>query len=228
MTQRHFSPALFRFLRELAAHNDRQWFKDNKDRYIREVQQPALDFVVDFGPHLLKISPFFRSDPRPHGGSLHRIYRDIRFSADKSPYKIWAGINFPHVAGKDVHTPGFYLHLQPGASFVGVGLWRPANPTLKLIRDAIVAAPEKWRQAVEGGEFAELYSLSDEALKRPPRGYDPEHPLVEAIKLKSFTALAPLTQKQITAPGFLDEFAALCRAGSPLVRFLCEAIGQDF
>lgn len=228
MTGAHFTPALFEFLRDLAANNDREWFKASKERYERQVKQPALRFVVDFGPHLLQISPSFRCDPRPHGGSLHRPYRDIRFSKDKSPYKVWTGINFPHTAGKDVHTPGFYLHLQPRASFVGVGLWRPANPTLRLIRDAVASRPESWRRAVEQGDFPDRFVLSDEALKRVPRGYDPDHPLVDVLKLKSFTAVAPLAGKQVTAPDFLEQFAALCRTGSPLVRFLCEAIGQEF
>jgi uncharacterized protein (TIGR02453 family) len=226
--QRHFTPGLFRFMRDLEAHNDREWFADNKDRYLADLRDPALEFVVDFGSRLVKISPHFLADPRPNGGALFRIYRDIRFSKDKRPYKDHAGLHFRHAAGKGAHTPGFYLHMQPGNSFVGVGLWRPDNPTLKLIRDALVADPGLWKKAVGGKNFRQDFRVSGESLKRPPKGYDPDHPLIDILKMKDFTAYAPLTQKQITAPSFLDEFARLCKAGGSLVKFLCEATGQPF
>ena len=225
---RHFTPALFRFMRDLEAHNDREWFNANKDRYLNDLRDPALQFVVDFGARLAKISPHFLADPRPNGGALFRIYRDIRFSKDKRPYKDHAGLHFRHEAGKSAHTPGFYLHLQPGASFVGVGLWRPDNPTLKVIRDALVADPASWRKAVGNPAFRKEFRVSGESLKRPPKGYDPDHPLIEVLKMKDFTAYAPLTQKQVTATGFVDEFARLCRAGGSLVKFVCEAIGQPY
>ncbi|MBU8871757.1 MAG: DUF2461 domain-containing protein [Gemmatimonadales bacterium] len=228
MSQRHFTPALFRFLRELAAENTRDWFNANKDRYIRDLKEPSLNFIVDFGLPLQKISPHFRADPRPVGGSLFRIYRDVRFSKDKSPYKTHAGLHFRHEAGKTAYTPGFYLHLEPGQSFVGVGIWRPDNPTLKMIRDAIVADPAAWKKAIGGKTFTRRYRVTGDSLKRPPKGYDPDHPLIEILKLKDFTALAPITQKEITAAGFIDEFADLCQAGGPLVRFICRALGQAY
>ena len=228
MPDRHFSPALFKYLKDLRANNEREWFNANKDRFVDEVKRPALDFIVDFGSRLQKISPHFMSDPRPVGGSLFRIYRDVRFSKDKSPYKTHAGLHFRHLAGKDAYTPGFYLHLEPGASFVGVGLWHPDNPTLKLIRDAIVADPRKWEKAVGNLRFRKNFTVTGESLKRPPKGFDPEHPLVEVLKLKDFTAFTPLTQKQVTSAGFIDEFAAMCQGGGSLVRFICEALGQDF
>lgn len=228
MSQTYFTPAVYRFIKDLAANNNRDWFAANKSRYEAEVRDPALRFVVDFGAHLMRISPHFLSDPRPSGGALFRIYRDTRFSRDKTPYKDHVGLYFRHEAGKTVHTPGFYLHLQPGASFVGLGLWHPDTATLKPVREAVAAHPDRWRRAVERGSFPERFTVSGESLKRVPRGHDPQHPLAEILKLKDFTGYAPLTQKQVTAPGFLEEFAGLCAAGSPLVKFLCEAIGQDF
>jgi uncharacterized protein (TIGR02453 family) len=227
-SDRHFTPDLFRFMRDLAAHNDRDWFKANKDRYEREVREPALAFIVDFGQHLDRISPHFRADPRPHGGSLFRIHRDTRFSKDKSPYKNHTGIYFPHLDGKNAHTPGFYLNLQPRSNWVGVGLWRPDTPTLKKLRDRVAGDPDSWRAAVGNKAFRSTFRIQGDMLKRPPRGYDPEHPLVEVLKLKDFTAVAPLTQKQVTGGGFVTEFAGICRAGAPLVRWVCEAIGQPF
>ena len=226
--RRHFTPAIFRFMRDLDANNNRDWFAVNKERYLADLRDPALQFIVDFGSRLVKISPRFLADPRPTGGSLFRIYRDIRFSQDKRPYKNHTGLHFRHEAGKSSYTPGFYLHLQPGNCFVGVGLWRPDNPTLKLIRDALVADPGLWKKAAGGRKFRDVFRVSGESLKRPPKGYDPDHPLIDVLKMKDFTALAPLTQKQVTAPGFVDEFAGLCKAGGSLVKFVCEAIGQPY
>jgi len=225
---RSFTPALFKFLRDLERNNNRDWFKANKARYEDEVKRPALRFITDFAPYLGKISKYFRADPRPVGGSLFRIYRDTRFSKDKTPYKTHCGIHFRHEAGRDAYTPGFYLHLQPGASFVGVGLWHPDNPTLKKIRDLIVADPPRWQRAVGNGRFTRRFEVMGDSLKRPPKGYDPDHPLIETLKLKDFTALAPLTQKEATGPGFLGGFAADCRAGASLVKFICEALEVGF
>lgn len=228
MSDRHFTPGTFQFIRDLRANNDREWFKANKARYEAEVKAPALRFVVDFGARLHQISPHFLSDPRPSGGSLFRIYRDIRFSKNKDPYKDHVGLYFRHEAGNDAHTPGFYLHLEPQKSFVGLGLWRPDNPTLKMIRDALVADPSLWDKAVGQKRFQEHFQVTGASLKRPPKGFDPQHPLIDVLKMKDFTAMASLTQKQITIPGFVDEFADYCQRGSSLVAFVCQAIGQKF
>ena len=99
---------------------------------------------------------------------------------------------------------------------------------LKLIRDALVADPGLWKKAVGGKRFKEHFTVSGDSLKRPPKGYDPDHPLIDVLKMKDYTAYTPLTQKQITRAGFLDEFVKLCRAGSPLVKFVSEAIGQPY
>jgi len=151
--QRSFSPAPFRFLRELKANNDREWFAANKDRYEADVRGPALDFVADMAPHLERISPHFVADPRPAGRSLFRIHRDTRFSRDKSPYKTYVGVQFRHELAKDAHAPGFYLHLEPKGVFVGAGTWRPDAPALAKIREAIARRPEGWRsrKRVRGG-----------------------------------------------------------------------------
>ena len=225
---RHFESALFRFLVDLKANNDRDWFDEQKPRYEAEVRQPALRFIVDFGPHLVKVSPHFRADPRPQGGSLFRIHRDIRFAKDKSPYKTHIGLHFRHEKGKDAHTPGFYLHLEPGASFIGLGLWHPDGPTLKLLREAVVADPAAWRKAVGGRRFKAAFTVSGDELARVPRGYDPEHPLADVLRLKDYTAFAPLANRDITAPGFLPRFAGLCADGAPFMAWQCRALGLEF
>src|SRR5262245_55284310 len=121
-----FGPEFFRFLKDLRTNNRREWFNANKDRYEDELKRPLIAFIAAFGGPLKKVAPSYTSDPRPVGGSMFRIYRDTRFSKDKTPYKTHASAHFQHVkAGKDVHAPGFYLHLEPGTVYMGAGLWRP-------------------------------------------------------------------------------------------------------
>src|SRR5918992_310398 len=155
----YFGEDTFAFLRELKRNNDRDWFNANKDRYEGSVKEPFLQFINDVGPALRKVSRNLVADPRPVGGSMFRIYRDVRFSKDKSPYKTHAGIHFRHAFGKDAHAPGFYLHLEPGGSFAGVGIWRGGPATLGKIRDAIVDDPDAWISATREPPFADAYTL---------------------------------------------------------------------
>ncbi len=224
----YFTPALFKFLRELRANNNRDWFQANKGRYEASVKDPALHFISEFGPHLAKISPHFSADPRPVGGSLFRIYRDVRFSKDKSPYKTAVGIQFRHKTGRDAHAPGFYLHLEPGEVFAAAGMWHPDGPSLKAIRDAIVADPARWKRVLGRKTFKEGFELGGDSLKRPPRGYDPEHPLVDDLRRKDFIAYTGLTQKEVTGAGFPQALAGRYRQTSAFVSFLCDAVGADF
>ncbi len=215
------TPRLFRFFAELARHNDRAWFEDNKARYLEEVRDPLLRFVEAFGPRLARISLHMTADPRPVGGALFRIHRDTRFSRDKSPYKTHAGLSFRHAAGRDVHAPIFYLHLQPNMVFAAAGMWRPPAEAVKQVRDAIVAKPDAWRRAVRACSL----SHDEDRLRRPPRGYDPQHPLVEDLKRQTFITSTHFTQAQACAPDFGDRFARACRSATPLMRFLTGAVG---
>ena len=228
MSTSYFTPALFKFLNDLAANNDRKWFNANKDRYIETVQEPALDFITDFGPRLKAISPHFTADARVQGGSLFRIYRDTRFAADKTPYKTNTGVQFRHERAKDAHAPGFYLHLQPRESFMGVGLWRPETKVAYQIREAIAENSDAWNKATRGKVFTATYHLGGDSLIRPPKGYDAEHPLIEDLKRKDFIATSQLTQKTITSPDFIDDFDKLCRDASGFMAFLCDAVGVSF
>lgn len=224
----YFKPELFDFFRDLAENNDRDWFKRNKERFETTVRDPFLDFIVDFSGPLEKISPHFQADPRPQGGSLFRIYRDTRFSKDKSPYKTHAGAQFRHAAGKKVHAPGFYLHLEPGSVFAGAGMWRPERKALEGVRDAISENPDQWKKIVTAKPFMRDLTVGGQSLKRPPRGYDPDHPLVEELKRKDFIVSRSFTEKQACAPGFMQEVAKSFRTMGPYVRFLTEAVGLPF
>ena len=121
MAKRHFTSSLFTFLKDLDANNEREWFHEHKDRYLNSVQEPAMEFIIDFKPKLQQISPHFTAEAKTVGGSLFRIQRDTRFSKDKTPYKQNTGMQFRHESGKDAHAPGFYLHIQPGRPWSRAG-----------------------------------------------------------------------------------------------------------
>jgi len=126
MPDPYFTPELFSFLKQLKRNNRRNWFLKNKDRYEEIARQPALRFISDLRFQLRSVSPWLVADPAPHRGSLFRIYRDVRFSSDKSPYKTHLAMQFRHAGSKEgVHRPGIYFHIEPGASFIAAGTWRP-------------------------------------------------------------------------------------------------------
>lgn len=224
----HFDAGLFKFLKDLEANNERDWFNANKDRYVDSVQEPALAFITDFGPRLAGISPHFRADAKVQGGSLFRIYRDTRFSNDKTPYKTNTGVHFRHERSKDAHAPGYYLHLQPGECFMGMGLWRPETKVAHVIRQAIADDPAGWTTAAHSKKFSEVFALGGESLQRPPKGFDADHPHIEDLKRKDFMASVRLTQKQVTGSDFIGEFEAMCKLATPFMSFLCGAVGVDF
>ncbi len=228
MSKRYFTPKLFAFLKDLADNNDRDWFKAHQDAYEEYVREPALEFITDFAGPLKKISPHFVSDSRTVGGSLFRIQRDTRFSKDKTPYKLNTGMQFRHRAGRDAHAPGFYVHIQPGECFIGVGLWHPETKVAYSIREAIADDPARWKRVTRGKRFTEVFALGGDSLKRPPRGYDEDHPLIEDLKRKDFIASTRVTQKAITSDRFMEDFTDTCNRSAPFMKFLCEAVGVPF
>ncbi|MGH2569856.1 MAG: DUF2461 domain-containing protein [bacterium] len=221
----HVSPRLFEFLKDLKKNNRREWFEQHRERYERDVKEPLQQLIVDFAQPLARISGRFVADPRR---SLYRIHRDVRFSRDKSPYKTNAAVHFRHERAADAHAPGFYLHLEPGSVFAGVGIWRPDSPSQARIREAIVADPAGWKRIVGAKKFRETLELAGESLKRPPRGVDAEHPLIEDLKRKDFIGVASFTEKEAVSAGFLERYAETCRAAAPFVRFLTEALELEF
>ena len=228
MANAHFTSRTFSFLTELAANNNREWFGANKPRYEADVRDPALRFINDFAPHLHDISSRFRADPRANGGSLFRIYRDTRFSKDKTPYKTHTGIHFRHEASKDAHAPGFYLHIAPEGCFMGCGVWRPAGAALRKIRESIDEDPDAWIRASTDPRFERSFELSGDSLVRAPKGYGIDHPMIVDLRRKDFIGVAGLPADALTEDGFLDMFAGLCRDGAPLQKWLCRAIGVPY
>ena len=186
------TPALFDFFRDLKKNNNREWFQANKDRYELDVKEPLLTFIAEFAQRAPEISSMIMAVPRVQGGSLFRIYRDVRFSKDKTPYKTGAGVHFRHKRGKDVHAPGYYLHLEPGEVFMGAGIWKPETSTLNKIRTKITEHPEQWTEILGSKDLQDGFSQGGDSLKRPPRGFDLDHPLIEELKGLEVDTLTPL------------------------------------
>jgi uncharacterized protein (TIGR02453 family) len=223
-----FRPSLIKFLVELSENNNRVWFEKNRDRYENEVRTPALVFIEAMEPWIKSISPYFDAIPSKTGGSLMRIHKDIRFSKDKTPYKTNVGIQFRHERGKDVHAPGFYVHLAPDMCFLGVGTWHPPSPALRAIRDAIAEDPASWKKARDARAFRKDFELMGESLKRPPRGYSEDAPCLEDLKRKDHIAGCDLTRTDVKRKDFVDFVGKRFKAATPYIKFLCDAMDVTF
>ena len=221
----YIAPALFDFLKELRENNNRGWFQANRAHYESTVREPMLRFIADFAPRLHEINRNFVADPRPLGGSMFRIHRDTRFSRDKSPYKTHVGVQFRHASASDVHAPGFYLHLEPAEVFGACGIWRPEAPTLAAVGEAIAKNPERWRRALSGRGFKAQWRFDGESLRRPPRGFGPDHPFIEDLKRKDFVTVTDFSEKQACGPDFMRTFAERLRTAAPFMAFLTKAVG---
>ena len=223
-----FPLGLLHFLNDLAKHNNRNWFQANKSRYEQELLEPALAYIEAISKPLAKISPHFQAVPKRSGGSLMRIYRDVRFSKDKRPYKTNVGIHFRHNRGKDVHTPGFYFHIDRDEVFLGAGIWHPDSTALSKIRKAIDKNPADWKKAKGAKAFRSRYELAGDSLKRPPRGYDANHPLNDDLRRKDHIGLCEIDHDALLDLGIVQETIASFRDAKPYMRFLCDALRVKF
>jgi uncharacterized protein (TIGR02453 family) len=223
-----FEPATLAFLRELAANNNREWFKEHKQRYDEHVLDVALRFIQSMQDPLAEFAPHFVAEATRVGGSLMRVYRDTRFSRNKLPYKTNIGIQFRHEQARNVHSPGYYVHIDPDQVFVGAGMWRPESEPLRAIRDRIAAQPGEWRRAIGDKAFRRHYSLDGESLTRPPRGFDKDHELIDDIKRKSFIAIKQFETDACLGSQFQRRVETAFVAATPYMRFLCKAVGVPF
>jgi uncharacterized protein (TIGR02453 family) len=223
-----FTRDTFAVLAELAANNNRQWFMDNKGRYEDEVRAPALGLIEAMAPKLVAISRHFVTSGKRSGGSLMRVYRDMRYSRDKTPYKTNIGIQFRHALGRDAHAPGYYVHISAERCFVGAGVWRPDPVALAKIRRAIDDHARAWKKMRDDAAFQQAFYLSGSVLKRPPRGYDRDHPLIDDLKRKDFIGISEASNDDVLREGFVDNVAGRFASASPFMRFLCRALGVGF
>ena len=212
------------FLQQLASHNSKDWFNDNKAHYEQLIRGPSLAFIETMEPHLHAISPRFLASAKKSGGSLMRVYRDTRFSKDKTPYKTNIGIQFRHEVGKDVHAPGFYVHIEPANCFLGVGIWHPDTQTLSKIRDFILGNPASWKAARDEKAFAKAFSLAGDSLKRPPRGYPADHAFIDDLKRKDFIVCKNFDSEQINKAAFPQFVAKSYQQADSFMHYLCEAL----
>jgi uncharacterized protein (TIGR02453 family) len=228
MANRYFTPETFAFLTALANNNNRDWFEAHRQEYEATVRTPALAFIGDMAAELALISPHFLALPKKVGGSLMRVHRDTRFGKDKRPYKCNIGIHFRHEVGKDVHAPGYYLHIESGNCFAGVGIWRPDADALGKIRDAIIANDKHWLTARDDKAFRKNFTPDGEVLTNPPRGYAKDHPLINDLKRKDFIAAATLSEESITSTNLLATITEHFEQATPYMSFLCKALELRF
>lgn len=219
----YFTPAVFTFLKELKANNSREWFEANRTRYEADVLAPMLQFIDDLRPRLATVNRAFVADPRRSGGSMFRIYRDTRFAADKAPYKTHAAARFVHRAQpKGQMGPSFYIHIEPGDSFGGGGIYHPDRPALTRIRTAIDTDTRGWR-AIKRLDL----QIQGESLTRVPAGFRADHPYAEDLRRKDLYVLAPYSQRDVCRADFLDRYVETCAQVEPLVAFLARALGLN-
>jgi uncharacterized protein (TIGR02453 family) len=214
---------ILKFLKDIARHNDRDWFEKNKARYLaakqdfEEVVAGILSEIVKFDQGLAGLNP--KKLP-------FRIYRDVRFSKDKRPYKINMGAGFsPN--GKLIQEPGYYIHIQPGnKSFLAGGIYMPDAANLGRIRQEIDYDSDRLKKTLAANKFRKLFDGFDEfdKLKTAPKGYPKDHPDIEWLKLKSFIVSMPFTDKQVTGQKFAKQVAQGCKTIKPLNDFIREAI----
>ena len=219
-----FSKNLVKFLKQLQKNNNRDWFAENKSRYESEVLFPALEFIGAMQSPFKKVSPYFKVIPKRMGGSLMRVYRDTRFSKDKTPYKTNVGIHFRHEAGKDVHAPGFYFHIDPKEVFVGAGVWHPDGPTIKKIRTHIVQESNAWNRITNSKKLLATFERYGESLKRAPRDFEADHPLIDDLKRKDHILMMNLKHSDLQNKDLVNQVTGLFKQTKPYVRFLCDAL----
>jgi uncharacterized protein (TIGR02453 family) len=225
-----FRPAALTFLRSLARNNKREWFEIHRERYESEVKRPLVILVEEIDARLGEIAPEMIGNKR----SIFRIYRDVRFSKDKSPYKTNAAAWFYHRdAGHAVGTAavhggaGFYFQIAPKENIVAGGIWMPPGEALKTLRIAIANNHEELRSILKAPAFKRTFrALSEEAvLKRTPRGFDPDHPAADLLRYKSFTVSCDLTDDEILSPKLPDIVAKKYATMLPFVRWLNRVLG---
>ncbi|HBV63090.1 MAG TPA: TIGR02453 family protein [Rhodopirellula sp.] len=222
------TPQLFEFLSDLSVNNRRDWFKANKGRYDSDVLDPSVELVSQLVQPLAKLAPMLLAAPKRHGGSVMRIYKDTRFSRDKTPYKTAVGISFRHEADGTIHAPGVYLHLDPRASFLGVGCWRPQRSALVAIRSAIEEHPAGWKRCVTNKRFRQHFELAGDSLQTAPRGIPRDHPQIQDLRRIDFIGTAPLEISEICAPDFVDQLKTQVKAAKPFMTFLCDALNVPY
>ncbi|WP_209390225.1 DUF2461 domain-containing protein [Chryseobacterium sp. RR2-3-20] len=218
------SPKILNFIKKLEKNNNREWFNDNKTLYT-EALSDFQDFIQNLIEEMGKFDEnILKEDPKK---ALFRIYRDTRFSKDKTPYKTNFGASFG--MGKNGKKSGYYIHIQPGKSFLAAGIYLPESPVLKTIRKEISIFGEEFLQTIENENFKKYYGEPDQEnkLKNVPQGFEKEDPMAEYLKLKSFVGIHNLSDEELSEPNAVQNFSKILMAAKPLNDFLENAIIND-
>lgn len=211
-----------KFMAELAKHNNKTWFDANRDKYL-VVKEDFESVVTGILAGMAANDPGYKEINAKD--CIMRIFRDVRFSKDKTPYKTNLGAGFSK-GGKKFMGAGYYLHIEPGGkSFAGGGMWMPEAPMLKAVRQEIDYNYEEFAGITEGKQFKKLFGkIEGEQLKKLPQGYTADNPAIEVLKMKSFTAGHNFTDEQVTSKGFEKKVVEVFAAMTPFVDFLNRAV----
>jgi uncharacterized protein (TIGR02453 family) len=213
-----FTSKTLSFLRSLKRNNDRDWFRARKSDYEQHVRQPMIELLTWIQRDLRTFAPELVSDPKV---SLYRIYRDTRFSGDKTPLKTHVAAQFPSRAFGRSGGAGLYLEIAPQWVWIGGGLYMPSTPELQAIREHIAATYPQVHQVASASAFKrQVGAVDGERLTRVPRGYVRDHPAAHYLQFKQFLAGREYTADLATSPRFYRELMVVFRAVAPLVRFL--------
>jgi uncharacterized protein (TIGR02453 family) len=217
-----FTPKTLSFLRSLKRHNEREWFNAHRDEYERDVKGPMLALVERLAVDLASFAPELEASPR---ASLFRIHRDTRFSEDKSPYKTEVGCLLPHRDLPKHRGACLYLQIGPAGSMVFGGLYRPEPADLQAVREHLAANYGRFRAINESPLFRRAAGpVEGESLRRVPRGFAPDHPAAEVLKLKQYLFGRDFPSAFATSPGYYRQALALMRRMMPMIRFLNEPL----
>ncbi len=211
------------FMKRLKRNNNRPWFEKHKAEYESSVKLPMQSLIAALHPHFERFAPEFDINPKR---SLFRIYRDVRFSKDKTPYKTHVAAHFVlRGKPKGVEGSGYYLHIEPGEVFLGGGIYMPDNDQLKKIRRAIADQAGQFLSIVQDPRFKKFFGkLEGDKLQRVHKGYEPDHAMAEWLKYKQFFVGEEWSESKCLKRKFVPEIAAVFEAATPLVRFLNQAM----
>ncbi|MBP7571076.1 MAG: DUF2461 domain-containing protein [Acidobacteria bacterium] len=217
-----FKPRTLSFLRALKRNNDRAWFTEHKEEYLRDVHQPMLDFVAWVASELPAFAPELEASPRT---SLFRIYRDTRFSADKTPFKTQVGAIFPQRGLHRNVSACLYVEIGPAGAMIFGGIYRPERSELLAIREHIARTHRRLRALLEAPAFKRTVgAMEGDALQRVPPGYAPGHPAAEYLKFRQFLLGKEYPAAFATSPEFPAEILRLFRRMAPVVAYLNEPL----
>lgn len=222
MTAQALPPSCFSFLTQLKKNNNRTWFTKHKERYLAE-QEHLIRFAERL---LLEMNKHDVIETESGKKSLHRIYRDLRFSKDKTPYNTQWGGGFKRASKK--RRGSYYFHFEPGNSFVAGGFWGP-NPTdLKRIRDDIAFDPEPLRKILKSKSFrANFNGLQGEQVKTMPKGFHSELPGAELLRYKQFLLIHRFSDQEVLSPGFLKQVNEVFKAMRPFLDYMSDVLSTD-